>query len=276
MKALDALDHSLHMIKCARVETEPYKHIVIDGIFPADFYLQMLENFPDESLMPMSRPDVRQLDFVPDPGVDRFIDGKLLIDNNLKQSEPEKFAFWSDFRDAYFSQTFCQAFLDKFEGDFDERDLKEFMPIGRIACDLKGAGLGPHRDRDDKICSVLFYLGDRFDPDVAVPFGTMALKSRKPIERGSAHHGFADFEVSKVLTYYPNRMACWAVSRGHTPNESFHAYHQSLDRSRRLIKFFVQRKEDADVIRNDIANTKSSATDWKKDVDSVGLDNPKH
>lgn len=266
MRARDALEHSQRMISCAKIETDPYKHLVIDGIFPASYYMQILENFPDESLMPKSRPDVLQLDLVMDPGVDRFADGKLLIENNLKQSEPEKFEFWSEFRDAYFSQEFCQTFLDKFEGEFDERDLADFFPVGRIACDQKGAGLGPHRDRDDKICSVLFYLGEHYDRELAIPFGTMALKSIKSIEPGSLHHGFSNFEVVKVLEYFPNRMACWAVSRGDTLNESFHAYHQSLDRSRHLIKYFVQRRESVDATRKIISATKERAADWENDV----------
>ena len=174
--ALAALEHSLHMIEHAKIVTEPYKHLVIDGIFPADYYLQILKHFPDQALMPKSRDDVHQLDLCVDPGVERFADGQLLIENTLKKTEPEKYAFWSDFRDAYFTKRFCDSFLSKFEGNFDERDLVNYQPVGRIACDLKGAGLGPHRDRDDKICSVLFYLGDRFDDELAIPRTTLSLK----------------------------------------------------------------------------------------------------
>ena len=266
MKACEAVRHSIRAIETAELSNDPYKHLVIDGIFPGDYYLEMLANFPRQDLMPNSRPDVHQMDLKLDPGVERFADGTLTIDNTLQQSEPAKYDFWSAFRDAYFTDDFCRTIMGRFDDDLDDRDRNDFYPVGRLAIDLKGAGLGPHRDRDDKICSVLFYLGDTFDPAVAEPFGTLALRATKNGARGSQHFGYDGFEIAKVITYLPNRFVCWAVTRDNKPNESFHAYHQTLDRPRRLIKFFVQRRDDIEDVRRTIESTRDRADDWRKDV----------
>lgn len=273
MIASEAVQHSIHAIQAAKILHDPYKHLVIDGIFPGEYYLQMLAMFPRQDLMPKSRPDVHQIDLALDPGVERFADGNLMIDNTLKKTEPDKYDFWVEFRDAYFSSSFCMAIMGRFADDLDDRDLSDFYPVGRLAIDMKGAGLGPHRDRDDKICSVLFYLGESFDASIAEPFGTLALRSTRADVRGSRHFDYDGFEVAKVISYLPNRMVCWAVTRGDKPSESFHAYHQSIDKPRHLIKFFVQRRDDIETVRETIASTRNHADDWRRNVsESDSLD----
>lgn len=262
-----ALEHTIAKIEGAEIDDDPYTHIVVDGVFPDRAYAKLLMNFlgspsvRDAMVHPRNAhrvyENVKQLDLVPDPGVELAADGAWSLDENLEDG-PQK-EFWRRFRELYFSDVLVDTLREKFADRLKPEG--DAYPVGRLAIDYETAGLGPHVDRTDKLISVLFYLPGEDDPDLREACGTQFLRpTTSELEMDDRHYGWDDFEVVKIAEYRPNRMVAWPVT-----DDSFHAYYQSADVARFSIKMFVQSESKVDDARERIAETAAESQEWREE-----------
>jgi hypothetical protein len=232
----------------ALVQTDPFPHIEVDDVFTEIFFEKMIRNLPNKTGMPTSGEFSYQLDIAVDPGVKRNLDGKFDYRTWVKGFQRP---LWDDLHKDLCTSPFMDTILDKFGID------EAHFPVGRYAIEEKGAGLGPHTDRADKILSCVFYIDD--NPDAA---GTHLLRPKDPnFVPDSRHYSYEPFDIVKTLEYKMNKMIAWPV----TP-QSFHAYYQDKDTNRRTIKYALHRPEREDAVQERIEVTKVFADDWRKDV----------
>ena len=259
-----ALAHVLEAVSAAPLREEPYRHLLIDEVFPEDYYREMIRRFPASSQMHANPVHpVHQADLVPDPGVTEAASGAWAMEAKLSG---RRLRFWADFREAFFSGNLEALLMDRFQ-EYLEPKLNElqrlgmlpgnYYAVGRLALDHRGAGLGPHVDRTDKLVSAVMYLA----VPGAMPLegsGTQLLRPKESVEVSAAHRTWDEFDIVSVAEYAPNRMICWPVT-----DDSWHAYHEQHG-YRRTIKYFVQAAIPPETVRAEIARTKEQSHRWKR------------
>lgn len=267
-----ALAHVQSRIISTPLTETPYRHLLVEDAFPADYYDEMLAHFPDESEMRHPKrareyPEILECDLVADPGMEHHASGGWLLDNLIVDRKRRE--FWGGFRQAFFrAEALSATLVGRLAKLLREKARLVdggFYTCGRLAIDMLGAGLGPHVDRTDKLVSAIFSLAphDVSDED-AHGSGTWLLAPKEPDfdPNGVAHLTYDLFdhpEGSTMAEWRPNRLLCWAVTR-----DSFHAYHQRADIKRRTIKLFVQANVDREAVHAEIAGTTDRSEDWRK------------
>lgn len=240
-----------YKVRFADICTDPYPHLIIDNFFDNIRYGDILKNFPSNEQLIDGGEFSKQLDLIIDPGVARA-DESWSYDKHMTGEQLE---FWTEFKHEFLdSMEFGDAFLGKFQ--IPHIKLDRYV-CGRIQVERKGSGLGPHRDRFDKLISCVIYLDDC--PEAC---GTKLLEPKNPALFGFEEHlGYSEFNVVKEVEHKPNRMICWPVV-----DNSFHSYFQDKPVERKTIKLFVQEKQDISKLRERIAKTKNTANKWREDV----------
>lgn len=161
--------NAVDKIEAAPVVAHPFPHLVIDEIFPADYYAEMMRYLPPIELLQIPK---------------QF--GMMKIgddDQTFASISPEARAFWSRF-DTDIKAPICGALLRKFKPYLAEKlrlacghDLQampaddEFRPLrGIVQCRTTGARMGPHVDKATSLFTYLFYFAT---DDSLRPFGTI-------------------------------------------------------------------------------------------------------
>jgi hypothetical protein len=247
------LEHETGLIRTSELLSDPYPHLLVDDFLDSDLYEGVLKHFPTQEQLIKGGDFSKQLDLVVDPGVARADESWSFT----QHMEGEQLQFWMEFKEAAFdSNVLGAAFLDKFS---ISKSLDDVYTCGRIQVEELGSGLGPHRDRFDKLVSCVIYLDEC--PEAC---GTMLLAPKHPnLFEFEDHLSYGEFNVVDEVEHKPNRMICWPVVQN-----SFHSYYQNKKAFRKTIKLFVQEKQDVDALRARIAKTKKTANKWREDVDS--------
>lgn len=183
-------------IKDAQIITDPYPHIMIENIFPAEFYDEILETLPslDDYALKSKYPG-----------------RKTLTLDSLDNLNEKKKIFWEQMTNWLRSDEFAYTLLQKFsinkKGNSDfflHKDLEDFEVI-------------PHTDLRSKLVTYLFYL----PKDASMPnLGTDILVPKKDADVSftTEHQKWENFDIVKSSKYVPNSFFCF------TPCEnSFHA-----------------------------------------------------
>ncbi len=256
-QAEHAAKHSLISIQSAMLKTSPFPYMVVDNVFPERFYAQILAHLPTEQDCINVTQGVWRLDLVDDPGSPS--DSEWEIDNFF--SEGRFFEFWQAFRNAYFSKNFVQALLER----FDKHTNGDEFASGRLAIDKQGAGAGPHRDRRDKMLSLIFYLPKSYQTQNAKDSGTLVLSPKNAnMIASDKHYTFEEFDIVDHIDYKPNRLFAFAVTRNENGQNSFHGYQQLSPNDRYTIKYHVHHNIDFNNLKQELAWTKQHAHDWRK------------
>jgi len=89
-----------------------------------------------------------------------------------------------------------------------------FYYTSYLANERAGAFIKPHKDRPDKLISLLFFTPPKPLPQKsAIAHGTLLLTAKKDFSDDKrVHHEEEDFEVSKIARYTPNKLLCWSVN----------------------------------------------------------------
>jgi hypothetical protein len=160
------------LVQSARINSDPFPHIVVDGIFPEPYYEQILRNLPPQSSLSIPA---------------KF--GMMKIEDSdpvFSELPSEGRQFWSTF-DVIVKPAICRALLQRYlpyageklslifgdsaEGLARSLDPDEFRPLrGIVQCRIAGARMGAHVDKATSLFTYLFY----FAPDNSLrPFGTV-------------------------------------------------------------------------------------------------------
>lgn len=250
MAAVDERNRLLRTIISAPIRNDPYPHLVIDEVFSEGFAEKIQSEFPH--VMGRASEHSWQMDLRADPGVQRFADDRYSFQNLLsKDRNMKKFSFWQAWATHFLDGAVSSVLMAKMGHLLDYKG--PMIDVARVMVDEVGSGLGPHRDRFDKLFSVVYYVGGR-------GCGT---KFWKPYDRESVsdpyRHYHSDlFEYAGEVEYKENRLICWPVTE-----DSFHSFHEE-DGGRKTIKYFVQMKIDPKEIWAKTEGSKKYANDWRK------------
>jgi hypothetical protein len=207
--------HVLARIEAAAVQSEPFPHCVVDGIFPVDFYEEIIDHWPGRN------------QFVPISETGRASGatyGKRLVilfeERDLGRLDPEQRTFWSQTVGSWLlGERFGGALLSKFREVLAERLAREgkaFRADALLVSDQTSYAIGPHTDTPERLVSLLFYLPEdatfrRFGTGFYVP------KDRRFRCAGGPHYNPRGFELVKTVEFLPNRLVLFPKT-----DRSFH------------------------------------------------------
>ncbi len=205
------LQHVLDRVARAELVTDPFPYVVVDDVFPADYYAQLLAHFPTaESLVPLG-----QSGRVPSSAYkERHV--VLFNDEEFARLQPEQRAFWEAMAGWMYSDPFVNAFVTKFAAALQPRLAKILAADGALRSrgdallveDHTKYAIGPHTDAPHRLVSFLFYLPE---DDSMRDLGTSIYKAKDPdfVCWGGPHHPFEPFERVRTIDFLPNRLVAF-------------------------------------------------------------------
>lgn len=206
------LHHVLERVADTRVETSPFPHIVVDDVFPADYYREVLAHFPPASQMQTIAETGRVI------GEGAYNERSILrfSDEDFGRMSPDQRRFWNEFAAWMYSDSFINAFIETFQAALSDRldriIAAEPQLLTRndalLVHDATNYAIGPHTDSPHRLISLLFYLPD---DQRLKEFGTSLYR---PLKRdmvcwGGNHYDFRGFERVKTIPFLPNRLVAF-------------------------------------------------------------------
>lgn len=183
-------EEAVSQIERAPVLLDPFAHLMIEKVFPASLYADILKHLPDTFYYQSSK-------FYPERHSLALNEDNLA----LMQSDLHLFEFWSKFKQEICSERFLSAILKKFN-----RDVKaSFRPVVQLLKDKDHYSIGPHTDISQKVITLLFYLPSSSDQ---IHLGTSLYRPIDPhfTCSGEGHYSFESFvKVGKAL-FLPNSL----------------------------------------------------------------------
>lgn len=202
-------DHVAARINETPIQRLPSPHFHTDNVFPADFYEELLENFPgDENFTLLGDTGRVPAGLYPDRSV--FLPGD---DASLAQLPAAKQAFWGEMRKWLLGDRFLKTMAEKYPNAvatrFGERaDEAELFPEAIAVRDRSNYSIGPHTDAPHRLVTMLFYCPRKDDHQ---ELGTSLFV---PIQRGftcegGPHYSFDGFVKVGTSPYRPNSLHCF-------------------------------------------------------------------
>ena len=208
---IDPKSHFLERLRSARVEANPFPHYYLEGVFPEDYYRELLRHLPDSNVY-------ENLYEVTSLKLDHFKHRyqRDLNDGWTNALPQELQAFWNIFNEWFLSPQLAQAVLESFAEPLRPRigEQPEWPEVSVEAQFIRhrpGYFLGPHSDLYTKLVVLLLYLA----PDNrAEKLGTSLYR---PKVAGfscpdSKHYPFEDFIRVKTAPYRPNSLLAFVRS----------------------------------------------------------------
>jgi len=206
-------DHAIRQIEAAPVRREPFDHVYVENVFPADFYDELLRQLPPtESFRRLNETGRVSAAY----SGSRFC---LFRDDLPALAEAPRRAFWEGLLGALVKRPFNELWLRVFR-DAVQRQAASLRPGEPVLAqseaflmrDLESYALGPHTDSTLKLVSVLFYLPA---DDSAPELGTSLYRPKDPGFdcAGGPHHSFAKFERVTTLPFHRNSLLAFPKSR---------------------------------------------------------------
>lgn len=208
-----AKNHTLARIKAAKIRRAPFAHVLIDEIFPADFYAEMMRRkMSDSCYTPLVETgrvgggySAARLCFLP-----------AMATASGSGDDQANAQFWTDFFAAYNDKEFLNAWGSLFKADVKQRVEEEPERFANgndhvrvvseifLMRDKRSYGLVPHMDSVTKAISALFYL-PADDRDVMMGTSLYTPRSLETVPRRGLHAGKReDFDHVAIMPYKPN------------------------------------------------------------------------
>lgn len=223
-EAKAAVAHACYQVLNAPLRLSPAPHFYISGIFPADFYAQMLQHFPAQADFKQMRASAHG-----NMGIHESRHYLSYFDDDWRKLPGAQGAFWGALCAALSAGSFHAAVTAKFGAYLDlprKWALGEHQDILMIS-DRSGYMISPHTDTPQKLFSLLFYCPvDDTHPELGTSF--YAPKGEAPRAAGqfdawcyhdaAPHRPFEDYEKIATMPYMPNALFGFVRTR-----HSFHA-----------------------------------------------------
>jgi FkbM family methyltransferase len=205
------LSHVLDRINSAPIATDPFPHIVVDGIFPDDYYRRLQESYPPkESFVHMDQTGRVSAGAYKERMV------VLFDDASLERIPAVQRAFWLDFGEWLYSDLFMAAMIAKFAPQIEPRLPRLLAQRGpltvrgdaQIVRDHSQYAIGPHTDAPHRLITFLFYCPE---DDGLKKFGTSFYRPKQADFTcpGGTHHPFEKFERATTVDFLPNRLVAF-------------------------------------------------------------------
>lgn len=187
----------------AEFACDPFKHLIIDNIFPQDVFDSITQN----KITSDQLPSMKEVRYLP-RGYSEARKAISIINN------PEYIPIGT--------KPFWQSLGNWFVGDFTDLVISKFNITKPYTVnvlytrDERGYQLGPHTDKPSKIMTLLFYIPSQ---PTNQKFGTTIFTPKQAglTCKGHKHHSFNNFDVYSNIEYLPNRMFGFEKT-----NQSFH------------------------------------------------------
>lgn len=209
-------DHVLARIMAAPIKRLPSPHFYIDGVFPDDYYRDLLANMPSDADFTCLGDTGR----VPKGAYrERFV--FLPKKDDIDTLPSDKRAFWHDFSKWLYGERFFRSMVGKFAQNAATRfagklDAVQLTSEVLVVRDRTNYAIGPHTDAPHRFLSMLFYC----PPDASREhLGTSLYMplDRKFTCEGGPHYDFDKFVKVDTMPYRPNSMFCFVKT-----DTSFH------------------------------------------------------
>lgn len=208
---ISPLTHFTERLRSAKVEADPFTHYYVEGVFPEDYYEELLSHLPGSSVY-------ENLYEVTTLKLDHFRHRyqRDLNDGWTNALPPELQPFWNSFNEWFLSPALSQAVLESFAGPLRARiggkaSWPEVSVEAQFIRHEAGYFLGPHSDLYTKLVVLLLYL----PPDNRnEKLGTSLYR---PKVEGfscpdSKHYSFDEFIRVKTAPYRPNSLLAFVRS----------------------------------------------------------------
>jgi hypothetical protein len=252
----NALSHFIERLRSARVEADPFPHYYIEGVFPEDYYNELLRHLPGSNVY-------ENLYEVTTLKLDHFRHRiqRDLNDGWTNALPPQLQPFWNSFNEWFLSPQLANAVLESFAEPLRPR-IGEKTKWPEVSVEAQfirhraGYFLGPHSDLYTKLVVLLLYLA----PDnAAEKLGTSLYRPKADgfTCPDSKHYPFEDFIRVKTAPYRPNSLLAFVRS-----DISFHGLdplteHDVATEGRDVIQYVVHDK----AVRQAFLDTKRVAAE---------------
>lgn len=228
------LQHILDKVATTPIIEDPYPYVVIDNIFPDDYYQKMQQWFPQMAQM-MSLGDTGRV--TPGSYEQRLV--TLFTEEHFSRLDAEQQAFWREMASWLYSEPFISAIVDRFKpwcSNVLSRKRDKYGAINvrsdaLIVNDQTRYEIGPHTDAPHRLISFLFYLPQ---DESQKHLGTSIYTAKDPdfVCPGGPHYLFENFNKLKTIEFLPNRLLMFVRTA-----KSFHGVESVQDEnvSRRLL-----------------------------------------
>ena len=217
-------DHVIARIEATPIQRLPSPHFHVDGVFPADFYEALLENFPgDENFQTLAETGRVPAGTYPERSV-------FLPDDDAAVADlpSAKQAFWQALRQWFMGEKFLRAMAGKFPNAVSARfgalaEQAKFYPEALVVRDRSNYAIGPHTDAPHRLVTMLFYCPRRGDQE---HLGTSLFVPRERgfTSPGGPHYDFDKFVNVATMPYRPNSLFCFLNT-----NAGFHGVETITD-----------------------------------------------
>lgn len=226
-RSRQVLHHVLGRLAKVEVVMSPFPHAVVDGILPEDYYAEAIKHFP----APTSMRPLDETGRVVGKGIYRERLVTLFTEGDFARLTSVQADFWRGFADWMYSDTFLNAFVDKFQPMLEARITNIQAAEGEVKVrgdallvnDQSNYEIGPHTDAPHRLVTFLFYL----PPDASMRELGTSLYTPKDAGFtcwGGPHHPRERFDHAARVDFLPNRLVAFPKTE-----RSFHGL-ERIDR----------------------------------------------
>lgn len=202
------MQHVLQQVERAAVIREPFPYLVADNVFPADYYAEMIANFPTLASL---RPIAETGRVAADAYKERLV--VLFTEEEFGRMTAQQQSFWRELASWMYTDQFLNYFVYKFHHDLEPRIDRILSTEGALQVkgdallvnDCTNYAIGPHTDSPQRLVTFLFYL----PADSSMrELGTSVYAPRDPAFTcwGGPHHDYDQFNRVDTVEFLPNRL----------------------------------------------------------------------
>lgn len=213
------LQHVLDQVGRAQTMEDPFPYLVVDNVFPSDYYAEMLANFPSTgSLRPIGETgrvgEIGRGGGGKRPSLYKERLVVLFTDAEFQRMTESQQRFWRAMASWMHTDQFIGFFVQKF-GRYLEPRIARIVEAERVLrCkgdallvnDCTNYAIGPHTDMAQRLVSFLFYLPR---DDSMRELGTSVYRPKDPTFTcwgGEKHYDYEPFEKVHTVEFLPNRL----------------------------------------------------------------------
>jgi hypothetical protein len=196
--------HAIYQLRNTPPRSYPFDHIVLNDVFPADYYQELVNNLPaDEAYTPAKNGRYPER-------------GRIMLSthehDDLANLPANSRDFWTHFRDQVINVDFWGSLVETFTPSLSSRFKETCWLQSFLSRDRGGYAISPHTDTSKKLISVLFYLPTT---ESVLECGTSIVVSNQPEHNtfNVPHTGSWDgFDIAHTVPFAPNSMLGFLVS----------------------------------------------------------------
>jgi hypothetical protein len=199
--------HLVGRIKDAKIETDPFPHVIVQNVFPDDYYAEIQRHFPaDDQMIPLSETGRTGNSYR-----ERLV--TLFDESGFGRLTVEQRRFWGQFGGWLYSPEFMDGVIKMFWPHVKTRIHEVSQLLGwtrlrgdaQLVSDQTNYGIGPHTDAAHRLVTLLFYMPQ---DDWFRNCGTSIYTPKNPEFscKGGQHYPYDLFSHKETIPFLPNTL----------------------------------------------------------------------